>query len=422
MILFGAGLSVPFGIPGMQGFTQKFIEENMDINDFLQLLNDAVNKTEETVGISLTFDLEVLLSILNDLSGRREKAISMPTASLLMSHRLTLYEARKEYGPQALITLQKLQSFIFTTCLKPTKEVNDYNLLNLFYGPLITVLNRAELGNIQPSVNKVFTTNWDICFKTWADYSSIPLHDGTALDNQSLPVLNIEEFNKQCNGFMYIPLHGSLDTVKIRRSRGLSTFEDILKISDPVRYFEGKPENIRDLFIIYPLEAIGYEESVKSPYLEMLSNFRMNLMNSQDIFIVGYSMRDPTIGSILEEVVAEKVRQGFLTPMSEELDSRRRECGVHRFRIIVINPEPEVIAKNLRKLGNSNILSTFIPIKTTFPSVKDDDFKGKYGIELHKLIRALLDIRYLDPNQVRLIVSIIDQRYGIQINLKQALT
>jgi DNA polymerase III epsilon subunit-like protein len=68
MILFGAGSSVPFEIPGMTGFTEQFIAKNKDMSEFIMNIKDAISKSEEMIGISLPFDLETLLSVLNDLS------------------------------------------------------------------------------------------------------------------------------------------------------------------------------------------------------------------------------------------------------------------------------------------------------------------------------------------------------------------
>ena len=286
-------------------------------------------KSEEMIGIPFPFDLEILLSVLNDLSGVADKkAISLPTASLLLAEGKNIKAARKEYGEKALQALDRLMRFIFDVCMKPIKKgqrEGNFRFLNDFYGPLMTILNRGNLGVIQHSIKKIYSTNWDLCFKTWADYANLPINDGTVIDDQSMPVFSVKKFDIDSRGFVYVPLHGSLDLIKIRRPKGAGAYEDILKISDPIRYFEDKPENIRNIFMIYPLEAVGYEESVKSPYLDMLNNLREALREEDTVFIIGYSLRDPTIGSIFEEVIAEKIRQGSISPLSEDLDSRKKK-------------------------------------------------------------------------------------------------
>jgi hypothetical protein len=99
----------------------------------------------------------------------------------------------------------------------------------------------------------------------------------------------------------------------VSRPKGLGAYKDIQKVPDPIGYFENKPSNLKNVFTIYPLEAIGYEESVKSPYLDLLNHFKAVLRREDRVFIIGYSLRDPTIGSIFEEVIAERMRNGQIS-------------------------------------------------------------------------------------------------------------
>jgi len=180
------------------------------------------------------------------------------------------------------------------------------------------------------------------------------------------------------------------------RLKGSGSFKDIYKIPDPIRYFEDKPDNIRDVFMIYPLEAIGYEESVKSPDLDMLHTFRNRLSSCDEnyVFVIGYSLRDPTIGSIFEEVISERIRRGDISPLSDDLDSRLEEASHHTFKIIVIDPDPEILMENLKKQSNTNLLETFVPIKIRFPQVIDSNFVKKYVPKLFKLrARAHINIQ-----------------------------
>jgi len=116
--LFDAGASVPFGIPGMEGFTERFIKEHKDLSPFIFRIRNSIVKSEEMVGISLPFDLETLLSVLNDLSGVSDKkSISLPTTSLLLAEGKNIKEARKEYGKKAFLAHDRLMKFIFDACL-----------------------------------------------------------------------------------------------------------------------------------------------------------------------------------------------------------------------------------------------------------------------------------------------------------------
>lgn len=418
MILFGAGSSVPFGIPGMAGFTARFVEQNKDISHFIENIEDAVTKSEELVGISLSFDLETLLSILNDLSS--EKKISIPTASLLLKEGLNIKKARAEYGEVASSTLERLREFIFRSCMQPVRkgrEEGNFRFLDRFYGPLMTVLNRTDLRNIQSPIIKVYSTNWDLCFKTWVDYINIPIQDGTSIDKQSFPILDVEKFSAtRGGGFDYVPLHGSLDLIKIRRPKGRGIYRDVSKISDPVRYFEEKPTLLKDVFMIFPLEAIGYEESIKSPYLDMINAFRSSLRTEEIVFIVGYSLRDPTIGSIFEEVIAERIRRGDLNLLSKDLDSRKQEVKDHKLKIVVVNPDPDKLTETLRKQFHTNLLQTFIPIKIEFPILADGEFKGKYTKISHELVEDLTEIGYLTDAHRKVIFETLETRYRMTVD------
>jgi len=415
MILFGAGSSIPFDIPGMAGFTKRFIARNDDITEFMTKIGKSISNSEEIIGVPLSFDLEALLSILNDLSeAKPEKPISIATASLLVEQGLDIKTAREKYGDVASTAFDRLRKFIFKICMQPIRKgerKRNFGFLDRFYGPLLTVLNRGDLTNIQNSVRKIYTTNWDLCFKTWSDYVSIPIDDLTRMDKQSLPILDYSKEFRSTSGFHYVPLHGSIDLVKISRLKGKGSYEEVQKIT-------GKPKNIRDVFIIYPLEAIGYEESVKSPYLDMLNLFRSSLRAEEIIFIIGYSLRDPTIGSIFEEIIGERIRNGDLAPTSKSLDLRKSEGSKHRFKIIVINPNPEKLVENLRKQFSTNLLQTFIPIKIEFPKTTDEKFDEKMTGMLSQLIEDFVHIRYITTEHAERIVGVLNLKYGTRIKAR----
>ena len=229
----------------------------------------------------------------------------------------------------------------------------------------------------------------------------------------SFPVLNVGKFGESSSRINYVPLHGSFDFAKIRRPKGSGIYEDIFKISDPMGYFEGKPD-ISNVFMIYPLEAIGYEESVKSPYLDMLNDFKSSLRNEGTVFVIGYSLRDPTIGSIFEEVIAERIRKGDLNLLSEDLNSRKNEVSGHRLKIIVINRNPDTLVENLRKQRNTNLLQTFVPIKIEFPKITDEDFDAKYTQALSQLIKDLRQIGCMGPSNQSIVVSVLKEKYGVK--------
>jgi hypothetical protein len=423
MILFGAGSSVPFDIPGMEGFTKQFLDRYKDKYSFIINIGEAIEESEGIIGFPLSFDLETLLAVLNDLSGEKKKPISVPTTSLLLKEKLKLHEAREKYGKDGSSALIDLEEFIFNSCMQPIKngkKEGNFKLFDLFYGPLLTLLNGVGLENIQAHIRNIYSTNWDICFKTWLDYRNIPIDDGTGIDKQSYPILDLSKFDptgldQSPSGIRYVPLHGSLDLVQVSRPKGLGAYKDIQKVPDPIGYFENKPSNLKNVFTIYPLEAIGYEESVKSPYLDLLNHFKAVLRREDRVFIIGYSLRDPTIGSIFEEVIAERMRNGHINLMSKDLDSRKSEAvsGKHSFRIIVVNPSPDKLVDNLQKQSQLNLLQTFIPIKIRFPRATDPDFRAGYANALGRLFKDLQKIGYLTSGSGGIVLDELQSKYGI---------
>jgi hypothetical protein len=420
MILLGAGSSVPFGIPGMEGFVTRFLNQGIllwpDLNECVNSIKGAIDESVTAIGFRLTFDLETLLAVLSDLSGdAKKKPISIPTATLLLKESLNIEKARLKYSDKATLTLDRLREFIFSECMQPIengKEKGNFGTLDWFYGPLMTLLNRTGLENIQAPLRNIYSTNWDLCFKTWMDYTNTPISDGVGIDKQSFPVFDVTEFDRDATRTKYVALHGSLDLVGVSRPKGSGIYRDIQKISDPLGYFQGKPANIRSIFMIYPLEAVGYEESVKSPYLDLLNHFKNALRSEDHIVVIGYSFRDPTIGSIFEEVIGERIRKGHLRPLSEDLNSRKNEVRNHTMKIIVINPSPEKLAENMKKQSHANLLQTFVPIKVRFPEVSDPEFFVNYKLALSELGKDLEAIGYLSSDDRLRIAKTLNSRYA----------
>lgn len=426
MILFGAGSSVPFGIPGMLDFTTEFLETKEYDFELVEVIRDAIESSDQTIGLVLPFDLESLLSVLTDLSEiKPQKPISAATVALLLRKKLTIKKARTKYKDGARSTYSKLNEFIFNTCMRPIKEgkkKGDLSFFNKFYGPLITILNGDELREIKFPAKEIFSTNWDLCFKFWADNVNLPLKEWIETDQQSNQFLKIEipfrkrEPHPDFRGFRFTPLHGSLDLFRRKRYKKEGIYEEISKMPDADVYLSDRPEEIENIFIIYPLEAIGYEETVKSPYLDLLSHFKLSLKQSSIIFIIGYSLRDPTIGSIMEEAVGEKIRNRSLTPLSSDLEKRKDQAKEDHFKIIIINPTPQKLAENLKKQYSTNLLNTFIPVKISFPKVDTPDFNKKYSEVLLDLLNQLQNIGYLTIAKAEELGRVLNLRYGIEID------
>lgn len=417
MILLGAGSSVPFGIPAMAKFVALFKEDSHTHDDpkaleLLERIESSLRNSEALAGTHITFDLESLLVVLEDLV-YANRPISTPTFIFVL-YLLNLKEReigayniddiRRTYGGTSEKLLRSLQEFVFRLCLQPIKigeRKGDFAFLDRFYGPLFALLD--NLGSRPENTKWVFTTNWDTCIKQWLGYTNQSLEDGTKLDNQGQPVLDAYTgWSAGSQTRKIVPLHGSLDLIKKSRVVSGGSYEDIHKVTNPEIYFEGNPNEIRKTFMIYPLEAIGFEQSIRSPYIDMLYQLKTILRQENCVFVVGFSLRDPTIASIFEEVLRERAQKGDWRPINENADlpleksDNLEELKRMHLKIFAIGSSPQNVRKNLIEHGYTNIGSALIPIRTTFPemiSPSNEPFElSEVSSNLSRSLTAIYDV------------------------------
>jgi len=254
------------------------------------------------------------------------------------------------------------------------KELTGFSFLDLFYGPLFILLGNTDLRS--PTTKWVFTTNWDLCLKQWLEYASAYVHefeDGVTLDNQRKPVLSTSQgWSVSSQKRKVVPLHGSFDLIKKRRVVSGGFYEDIHKVTAPEIYFKGNTSEIAKAFMIFPLEAVGYEQSVRSPYIDMLNLLKEVLRQENLIFVIGFSFRDPTVASIFEEVLRERAERGDWQPIGGKPNlenisiDRLKEM---RLKVFLIDSSPQTVIDNLIRHGYENTGRALIPIDVSFPDM-----------------------------------------------------
>ena len=345
-------------------FKQEF-EEKPLIVDFLLDIEQALKDSERLIGYRIDFDLESLMVVLEDVAKETGRPISPPTfaftLNLLAKKEKTLNEysiqsIRKRYETEAKELLAQLQNFIFDKCIEPIKngqKNNSFLFLDLFYGPLFTLIDSSIAGR---GHSWIFTTNWDLCLKQWLEYSQIPFEDGTSQGTHRKTVLNPSTgwgVNTPQSATKVVPLHGSFDLLNCKRLVSGKAYLEIEKVSKPEVYFEGKRSEISKAFIVYPLEAVGYDQTIKSPYLDMLTQLKKSLREENRIFVIGFSFRDSIIASIFDEVVREKLEMGRGDDM----------------KVMLIDSNPKSVAENLKRQGYTNVANVIIDAQVTFPDV-----------------------------------------------------
>jgi len=168
-----------------------------------------------------------------------------------------------------------------------------------------------------------------------------------------------------------VPLHGSFDLKKCTRLVSGKSYKEIEKVNDPEGYFRGNPHEISNAFIVYPIEAIGYAETIRSPYLDMLTKLKKRLRDENRIFVVGFSFRDSIIASIFDEVVREKLESQYPSNM----------------KVILIDYNPDSVVENLTRQGYTNIANAITKVKVTFP----ETLKYENKSEIMRIMQTMLN-------------------------------
>jgi hypothetical protein len=366
MIFLGAGSSVPFEIPDMKKFVELFkvdIKDDLNIAKFVDCIEKSLLDSERLIGYNLIFDLESLLVVLQDIAADLRKPVSPPTFAFVLSFNSqtdkrigenNIKNIRQKFGPQAKVVLNRLQHFVFKTCMEPIKgeqeEEDCFSFIDAFFGPLCIMMHQEILA--QTSGEWFFTTNWDLCLKQWLECKRIPFEDGTQLDLQRKPVLQPTNGWSQNSTLKVVPLHGSYDFVKCNRYFSRRASAEIQKVSNPEVYFNKSPLELAKAFIVYPLEAVGYDLTMRSPYLDMLTLLKKQLQTDPRVFVIGFSFRDSIIASIFEEVLREK-----------------SQCGNEKnTKILLVDRAPQTVIDNLERQDYSNLVNAITPIEVCLPN------------------------------------------------------
>ena len=381
MLLLGAGMSAPFGIPTMGPFTTRFEKEIEKCHDEKQIYI-KIKKSAQNAG--LNFDLELLMAVINDLRNPKMR-LTIPTIKFLIEqeslsvNEITPKIISEKFGEISEKLDYHIKDFIREVCISPSNNEQIQEVFDLIYGPLFRVLGRHRLSTPPQDISHIFTTNWDGCLRHWMDYRHLNYRDGTIQDDQSRQVFTPESaWKPKSNSFDIIPLHGSLSLTKeiIRRKTG--DYEEIVKKDELLGTFNP--------FIILPLEAVGYEDMARYPYLDLINILRDKLNEENCVFVIGFSFRDPTICSVFEEVLRNKERHHEWVPLEGDVGERMKSLVKERpyFKLFLLDSDPEQVLKNIKKQGFHNLFRACLPIKIDLPM-------ANYGIShIKKFMKEII--------------------------------
>ncbi|UCH02609.1 MAG: SIR2 family protein [Candidatus Bathyarchaeota archaeon] len=358
MLLFvGAGASNPFEIPTMSEFvnilSQKFC--------LIPLYKDIMESFENT-----TWDLEVLMTVLDDLSKSKQdffNSISPQTAYFLYNKErkeANQYVNNERFKEKAKDLLTEIKKIIRQICVDAVRknETKIINAYDIFFKALYEVWNLQEpkpWGNFSetnmemnfPSNLRFFTTNYDTCIEIYLNRKQLDFSRGI-VNRFGDNVFDVNSYNDGANKIGVYKLHGSIDLFQkgdqIRQS--LPIVSDITDVKE-----EFGEESLR-----WPIEFGGYRHIIESPYLDLFRLLRDRAREDQYWIIIGSSLRDRTICSILNDVLRLRVIR-------------------ERPKVVLLDIEPNQIVNRLRDWGYDSLADTIMPIKTSFGS---DKFSVKF--------------------------------------------
>jgi hypothetical protein len=287
LIFLGAGASVPFAIPTMNGFTDKVAESLSSINKDWE--NKILEIKSRLQSKGLRYDIEILstaLSIFSDLSASKTylapffafsdnpiPAVNPALAALLTEVKEQIYKICKRYNRSEA---NRIYESLFNSLhnVGSTKINSDGNLETFLY----------------PVGCEVFTTNYDLSFNKYLEYKQRDYADGfSGADKGGISAFTDtwSERNEMNLTINFGKLHGSINYYKQEEGR-------IVKYPTSLDEEDMNSERIIDNMMIYP---IGEKYTTITPYFEILSRFRNTLINEKVVIVIGYSFRDDPINN-----------------------------------------------------------------------------------------------------------------------------
>jgi len=306
MIIFlGAGASKPFEIPITRDFVIKAIDAltlDTEYKDCVEFLTDIKNSFDSN------FDLEIFLTLLDDLSKEDvlEVISPMTTRFILKKDDPGRYinDAKiKEISRKLFLGVKDFMRMTIAKKIAEKKKyiIDTYNNLFTALVPICSggTVHPRDGGQPLPSMSTIVTTNYDICIETYLNERTLPFEDNIQrVSGQNY--FNLARVDNPTYRPHLLKLHGSLDLFRLPKG-------NIIQLQFPYqKYKEIKKASctygidIEEEVILYPTEAGANRRVIETPFTDLYYRFRKAFESDPKIAIIGFSMRDRTICSILE--------------------------------------------------------------------------------------------------------------------------
>jgi hypothetical protein len=342
MIFLGAGASVPFGIPTMNGFSDVIATHLAEVNHKWGEEFNRIKTNLQSRG--LRYDIEIIataLSVFSDPSANRSymsaflSRVNDPLPAPIEEFKDILYEVKRE---------------IYRLCRHDNRELSIQTYRNLYKRLHDVGLTKVKSnGSMEvfdhPVAYEVFTTNYDLSFNKFLERDRRRFVDGfSGADIEGISTFTDEWLNGQNDVIRFGKLHGSI-SYYVRDDGGIVKYPTALHEDDM------EDEGMIDNIMIYP---IGEKYTTTTPYIEILSRFRKTLINEQVVIAIGFSFRDdPINNAFIDRVVRFNTR-------------------FRNFKIVLVDPDANNVIQTLpvvlrskvtpipMEFGNQNCLDSIV--------------------------------------------------------------
>jgi len=354
MIFLGAGASKPYGIPTLQEFSRYVFDKLKEIGHN-EVLRDIQESLKE---FNMTVDFESLYSVLEGLTN--------PTKSVQYAGPLTAYLVRNRdslpTGYDYSEVLADLRKIIYEKCMLDAVslfKVRDCmdRLLDVTKENTCIEGIAGRVGPKPVNIGKVFaTTNYDMALELYFLSKEEPIIDGYkdtgALTKYFHPVILLDPYDPL--GRAIIKLHGSIWQF-LRGGQMIKTKLDPHSRAIP---FDIQVE--REM-MIYPTREKDILNYQFFAFFEIFKSIRWT-----KLLVIGYSFRDEPINTTIIE--------------NMQLNNKSQ--------IIIINPDPDQVLKNLYNNIRENIA-------WRIPDYRIYKFAGEFGSpEVYEYLKSIERVSY----------------------------
>lgn len=324
VFLFGAGISIPVGVPAMQGMFTGFLDKS----------KSGITPADKRIcsflvdDLGVAKDLEEFLLAANSITdysvSALHKLVERSVSSRGDSKAIREFRQRlNKHAADVAGVKERILSYMARTCFQFDRD----KAVSLFTPAVSAISNRAY---------PVYTTNYDFALEYVAEQAGITLHDNFLLKGQRY-LWNPSIDFPLGDGLTIVKLHGSVTWY----SDGDGAIEKLYHHTD----INTVGRNVGRL-VIAPTR---FKDIYEQHFFALYSHFLAAIADARVLVIAGHSLRD----DYLRAAIVERCRKGD-------------------FNLVVISPSfPELLAKELRpeRVGKAGLV-THIPAR--FEDFADD--------------------------------------------------